>query len=134
MFLNLLPKKERQYFLNLARYAMGLNGECKSEELEIYHSFVHECDLHGYQAKTGNKPVAESIDALAAGEIGQRKAVMIELCGILLADSAICANERAFIDRLTEAFGLEAFEVRRIERWVAAMNDLVAEGYRMVEA
>ncbi|BDY05509.1 TerB family tellurite resistance protein [Ferrimonas sp. YFM] len=134
MFLNLLPKKERQHFLNLARYAMGLNGEFKSEELEIYNSFVHECDLHGYQAKSGNKQVAESIEALASGSPGHRKAVMIELCGIMLADSAICDHERAFIHRLSEAFELEDFEVRRIERWVAAMNDLVAEGYQMVEA
>ncbi|SDJ52879.1 hypothetical protein SAMN04488540_10983 [Ferrimonas sediminum] len=134
MFLNVLAKNDRKHFLNLARFAMGLNGEDKAEEVQIFQSFVHECELHGYQAKTSDEAIESSIQGLVTLPVGHKRAVMIELCGIMLADSTICDNERAFMGRLATAFELEEYEVRKIERWVSAMNDMVAEGYQMVGA
>ena len=132
MFLNLLEKEERKHFLNLARYAMSLNGEDKEEEIQVYQSFMHECELHGYQAKTSTEQIKKSIEKLSNHNQASMRAVMIEICGIVLADNDICEKERAFLNRLALAFDMETFEVRKIERWVAAMNDLVTEGYQMV--
>lgn len=133
MFLSILENSERKLFLNLAYYAMGLNGEMKDEELEIYHSFQHECDLNDYKAISEPKTLESSINNISKLPREKKNAIFIELFGILLADDEICDAERSFLDQLTEAFDYEDFEVKRIERWVLAMNDLVREGYRLVE-
>lgn len=132
MYLSVLTKDERKDFLNLAKHSMGLNGQFKDEEMEMYHSFVHECELHGYQAKTEEDHVQKSITAFSSKECTTKRAVLIELFGILLADEEICDAERKFMDKLTIAFDFAEYEVKKIERWVLSMNDLVREGYKMV--
>ncbi|WP_160064997.1 hypothetical protein [Psychromonas sp. L1A2] len=132
MYLNVLTKNERKDFLNLAKHSMSLNGQIKEEEEEIYHSFVHECELHGYQAKVEDEHIRKSISAFSTAERTTKHAVLIELFGILLADEEICEAERKFMDKLTIAFDFAEYEVKKIERWVLSMNDLVREGYRMV--
>ena len=134
MFLNILSKEERKHFLNLAFHLMQRDGESKEEELSIYEAFVHECELNGYQALTSEKHIAQSITQLAAKEPSARRAVLIELFGIMFADHEACDAERDFMNRVVESFDMESFEVRKIERWVLAMNDMVSEGYRMVGA
>ena len=134
MFLNVLSHEERKHFLNLAFHLMKLDGESKEEELSVYEAFVHECELSGYQPQTGDEHISQSISALAANEPHARRAVLIELFGIMFADHEACDAERDFMNRIVESFGMENFEVRKIERWVLAMNDMVSEGYRMVGA
>lgn len=133
MFLATLENNERKLFLNLAYHAMGLNGEMKEEELEIYQSFQHECNLHNYKAADDTQALESSISDISKLSREKKNAIFIELFGILLADDEICDAERDFMDQLTKAFDYEDFEVKRIERWVLAMNDLVREGYRLVE-
>ncbi|WP_422446805.1 MULTISPECIES: TerB family tellurite resistance protein [unclassified Endozoicomonas] len=134
MFLNILSKEERKHFLNLAFHLMQLDGESKQEELSIYDAFVHECELTGYQPLTSEKHITQSITRLAAKEPSARRAVLIELFGIMFADHEACDAERDFMNRVVENFDMESFEVSKIERWVLAMNDMVSEGYRMVGA
>ena len=134
MYLSVLTKDERKEFLNLAKHAMGLDGEFKDEEMEIYNSFVHECDLHGYQAKTQTRSISKAINLFSEKKENKKRVVLIELFGILLADEEICEAERRFMDKLTIAFDFAEYEVKKIERWVLAMNDLVREGYNMVGA
>lgn len=133
MFLSILESNERELFLNLAKYAMGLNGEMKEEEIIVYKSFQNECNLHTYEANDDTKTLNLSISLISKLPREKKNAVFIELFGILLADNEICDAERGFMDQLTKAFDYEDFEVKRIERWVLAMNDLVREGYRLVE-
>ncbi|CAM3438046.1 TerB family tellurite resistance protein [Parendozoicomonas haliclonae] len=134
MFLNILSKEERKHFLNLAYHLMELDGERKEEELSIYEAFVHECELSGYKPQISENQINNSITKLAAQQSPAKRAVIIELFGIMFADHEACDAERAFMDQIVDTFGFESFEVRKIERWVLAMTDMVSEGYRMVEA
>ena len=78
----------------------------------------------------------ESIDSvikvLAKSSAKSRKILLIELFGILLADGSVCDAEAAFMDRLAIAFNFEDYQVRKIHRWVEAMNDIVEEGYSLI--
>lgn len=132
MFLNQLLEVSKKNFMLLAKHAMGLNGEFKDEELEIYTSFQHECGLLDYFPDVNEKELTEAIVSLSDRDMSIRKVVMIELLGILMADGEICDAEQEFINQLSVSFDLEGYQIKRMERWVAGMNDIVEEGYRIV--
>lgn len=132
MFLTELNLNDRKDFLDLAFYAMGLNGEHKEDEIEVFGAFVHECELQEYEPEN-QENIKVSIKKLSKKGVKVKKIVLIELLGILLADGEICDAEAEFLDVLGHKFEFEPYEVKRIQRWVENMNDLVAEGYRMLE-
>ena len=132
MFLNQLLEVSKKNFLLLAKHSMGLNGDFKEEEMEIYTSFQHECDLSNYDPEVTEEAVQSAISSLAGRDMNIRKIVMIELLGILLADGEICEAEQLFVNQLGSSFELESYQLSRMERWVTGMNDLVEEGYRII--
>ena len=132
MFLTELNLNDRKDFLDLAYYCMGLNGEHKEDEREIFSAFVHECELTEYEPENQDNIKIE-IKKLSKKSSKVKRIVLIELLGILLADGEICDSEAEFLDTLGQKFEFEPYEVKRIQRWVENMNDLVAEGYRMLE-
>jgi tellurite resistance protein len=132
MFLSQLLEVSKKNFLILAKHSMGLNGEFKDEELEIYTSFQHECDLPDYDPEVNKEGLAEAIESLSGRDITIRKVVMIELLGIMMADGVICDAEQEFVNQLSVSFDLEGYQIKRMKRWVSGMNDLVEEGYRIV--
>jgi hypothetical protein len=131
MFLSELNIGEKKNFLEIARFSMGLNGEHKEEEEMIFNSFVHECDLKGYQLQKQDN-IDSAIKVLAKSKNKHKKILLIELFGILLADGNVCDEEASFMDKLANAFDFEEFQVRKIQRWVEAMNDIVQEGYNLI--
>lgn len=132
MFLTELNLNDRKDFLDLAFYAMGLNGEHKEDEIEIFKAFVHECELAEYKPESQDN-IKVSINKISKKSGKVKRIVLIELLGILLADGEICDAEAEFLDVLGQKFEFESYEVKRIQRWVENMNDLVSEGYRMLE-
>jgi len=131
MYLNELSIGEKKNFLELAHYAMGLNGEFKDEEQEIYQSFVYECDLPKYSLEKQEK-IDSVIKVLAKSVPRNKRILLIELFGILLADGEICDSEAQYMDKVGLALDIEDYEVKKIQRWVEAMTDLVNEGYNIL--
>jgi hypothetical protein len=131
MYLSELSIGEKKNFLELAHFAMGLNGEFKDEEKEIYESFVYECELPSYSLNKQEK-IDSAIKVLAKSEQKNRRIVLMELYGILLADSDVCDAEAEYMDKVSLAFDIQDYELKRIQRWVEAMTDLVKEGYSLL--
>lgn len=131
MYLDLLNKDEQQNFLELARYSMGVNGEHKKEEEEILLGYKFECQLIEYKANRQDK-IEEIITILGASSKKVKKIILIEILGIFQADGEICNKETEFLNKLSQEFNIEEYEVKRIKRWVEAMNDIVQEGYELI--
>ena len=131
MYLDLLKEDEQKDFLELARYAMGLNGEHKEDEEIILTSYKFECQLVDYTACRQDE-IEEVISNLAASTKKIRKVILVELFGILLADGEVCSAEDSFINQLAKNFRIKEHEVSRIKRWVEAMNDIVREGHELI--
>ncbi|MBB1441443.1 TerB family tellurite resistance protein [Shewanella sp. SG41-4] len=131
MYLSELNIGEKKNFLELAKYAMGLNGEYKPEEQMVYQSFIQECCLAEYQiSKQDNIDVVMKV--LAKSTEKSKRIVMLELFGILLADGEVSKEESDFMEEFAEILSVESYESKKIQRWVIAMNDMVSEGYAMV--
>lgn len=132
MYLSELNSNDRKDFLELAFYAMGVNGEHKENEQSVYQAFVHECEFEQYDPQHQSE-VTKVITKLSKKSNKIKRIVVIELLGILLADGEICEAENEFLSLLATKFDMETYEIKKIKRWVENMNDLVAEGYRMLE-
>ncbi|PRM88280.1 hypothetical protein CJ671_09075 [Aliarcobacter cryaerophilus] len=131
MYLNLLNKDEQQNFLELARYSMGVNGEHKKEEEEILLGYKFECQLIEYKANRQDE-IEKIIKILGASSKKVKKIILIEILGIFQADGEICNKETEFLNKLSQEFNIEEYEVKRIKRWVEAMKDIVQEGYELI--
>ncbi|MGE4444903.1 MAG: hypothetical protein AB7E37_08050 [Candidatus Altimarinota bacterium] len=131
MYLDLLNDDEQKFFLEVARYSMGLNGEYKAEEEQILAGYKYECQLVGYTAHRQNE-IEKIIISLKSSTKKVKKIILIELLGIFLADGEMCDHESQFLKKLSEEFNIDNYELKRIQRWVYAMNDIVAEGYELI--
>lgn len=132
MYLSDLNVGEKKNFLELAKYSIGLNGEYKAEEKMIYESYVQECGLSEYSISKQDN-IDSVIKVLAKSNNKSKRIVILELYGILLADGEVCQAESKFMQKISCAFSIDEYEMKKIQRWVFAMNDLVSEGYTLVE-
>lgn len=131
MYLSELNIGEKKNFLELAKFSMGLNGEHKEEEQEVFASFLNECDLSGFKVQKQDN-IDSVIKVLGKSSVKSKRIIIIELFGILLADGDFCEEEEKFMAKLANTFEIEAYEYKRYQRWVEAMNDIVSEGYNLI--
>ncbi|EJE8549043.1 hypothetical protein M5238_003795 [Vibrio vulnificus] len=132
MYLSELNIGEKKNFLELAKFSMGLDGMHQAEEQDIYQSFVQECGLAEYELSKQDK-IESVIKVLAKSKGKSKRIVLLELYGILLADGEVCEKESDFMVSLAEQFAIEDYESKKIQRWVAAMNDMASEGYALID-
>jgi len=131
MYLSELNITEKNNFLELAHYAMGVNGAHKESEKEIFEAYSQECGIGDYKLLHQDK-INEVIEQLAQSEEQTKKIIILEIFGVLLADGEYCEVEKSFMENLAESLDVDNFLLKKIKRWVQAMNDLVGEGYSMI--
>ncbi|WP_010098516.1 hypothetical protein [Ornithinibacillus scapharcae] len=130
MFLNLLNKKESENFLELAYDAMEINGVIKESEEAIVETYRKETGLLDYQLK--EKSLEELITSFQSSTKKVKRAVIIELAGVLDADEVVDEDEKKWIFKLGEDLGFREAEIRKMLRWVQDFNDLLQEGYEYI--
>ena len=130
MFLNMLNEIEQKNFMELAAIAMSVDGKIEESEKEVIDVYRREMNLHDYEIK--NKEQKELITAFQASTKKIKRAVIIELAGVLDADEIIDENEENWIMKIGQEWGFRASEIRRMVRWTQDFNDLLAEGYDII--
>ncbi|WP_178863449.1 hypothetical protein [Thiomicrorhabdus cannonii] len=131
MYLSFLNEEEQKDFLELARYSMGLNGEYKDSEEKVLLNYKYECHLEDYLASRQDQ-IEAIIEAFTKSTDKVKKIVLIELYGVLSADNEVCEKESKFFGELAAKLDVDGFMLKRIIRWVEAMNDLVEEGLNLI--
>jgi hypothetical protein len=131
MYLSELNITEKRNFLELAHYAMGVNGAHKESEQEILEAFYAECNIGEYELSQQDQ-ISLVIEQLAKTEEQIKKIIILEIFGVLLADGEYCDAEKNFMASLAESLEVDNYLLKKIKRWVQAMNDLVGEGYSMI--
>lgn len=131
MFLGMLNEKEGKNFLELANIAMMANGdEAKETEKAVLQAFKLELEMQDYVIK--NKKQEELVTAFQASTKKIKKAVIIELAGVLDADEGIDDIEDSWIRKLGEDFGFRDSEIKKMVRWTQDFNDLLDEAYEYI--
>ena len=132
MYLDELTFEERQSFLELATHAMDVNGEIKQQEQEIYKGYAHECRLPEYEAK--RKDIVKLLKSLKKSTPRSQKIIVLELIGILLADSEICDEEETFLHKIGAEFDFSKNQIKRFIRWYQDFTDIIGDGYKLIGA
>ena len=132
MFLNLLNIKERMDFLELASIAMKVNGVIKESEENVFNTYRMETGLLDYELK--NKEYKYLIQSFQASTKKIKKAIIIELAGVLDADENIDESEQKWIIELGKSWGFRDTEIKRMVRWTQDLNDLLNEGYSYINS
>lgn len=130
MFLSMLNEKEQKNFIELAQIAMSVDGKIDESELQVMDVYRRETTLLDYEVQ--NKKESDLITAFQASTKKVRKAVIIELAGVLDADETIESTEESWILNLGTEWGFRTSEIRRMVRWTQDFNDLLAEGYEII--
>lgn len=131
MYLYLLNIEEQKNFLELATFAMDLDGVRKDEEETIISEFKSECELFDYVVNKQNE-IDKVISTLRSSTKKVKKVIILELVGILSSDGNLTEEELNFLDKLSQEYNIKEYEIKRIIRWVEAMNDIVKEGYEII--
>ena len=127
MFLNLLNEKEGKNFLELASIAMSINGEIKESEQAVVNTFRMELGLPDYSIE--NKEYKDIVTAFQASTKKVKKAIVIEVAGVLDADEVIDEDEQKWIEKLGEDLSFRESEIKKMVRWTQDFNDLLKEAY-----
>lgn len=130
MFLSMLNEKEQKNFMELAQIAMSVDGKIDESELQVMDVYRRETTLLDYEVQ--NKKESDLITAFQASTKKVRKAVIIELAGVLDADETIESTEESWILNLGTEWGFRTSEIRRMVRWTQDFNDLLAEVYEII--
>ena len=131
MFLGMLNEREGKNFLELANIAIMANGdEAKETEKAVLQAFKLELEMQDYVIK--NKKQEELVTAFQASTKKIKKAVIIELAGVLDADEGIDDVEYSWIKKLGEDFGFRDSEIKKMVRWTQDFNDLLDEAYEYI--
>lgn len=130
MFLNLLNEKEGKNFLELATIAMKVSGVIKESEQAVFDTYRMELRQPDYIVT--NKELKDIVTAFQASTKRVKRAIIIELAGVLDADEEIDASEESWILKLGVDWGFRDAEIRKMIRWTQDFNDLLAEGYEYI--
>ena len=87
MFLNLLNQNEGKNFLELAKLAMDAGEKIEETEIHVFNTFKIELGLQDYKIK--NKSYNELMTGFQGSTKKVKRAVIIELAGVLDADEEI---------------------------------------------
>ena len=130
MFLNMLNVKEQKNFLELAYKAMEADGIIKEEEINVFDMLKREVAMNDYEVK--HLPEEQLIREFDMSSKRVKKAVIVELAGILDADEVVEKKEEEWLLSIGEKWGFRPVEIRKLLRWVQDFNDLLAEGYEYI--
>jgi uncharacterized tellurite resistance protein B-like protein len=130
MFLSELLDKEKKVFLGLAFLAMKSDGNISPDEMRVFNTYKHECQLPEYQYKDEN--LDELLKDLKHSTKKSKRIVLMELMGIWIADNIWEDEEIEMMYHIGESLGLSESETTRLKRWAREMRDIVFDGYELL--
>ena len=130
MFLSFLNEREGKLFLELAHIAMHVDGVVEEEERTAFHNFKLELGLQDYALQ--NKPYKDVVMAFQGSKKNVLRAILVEIGGVLDADGKVDVEEENWLTTLGKEWGFKELEIKKLIRWVQEFNDLLEEGYGLI--
>lgn len=130
MFLQELNEREQKDFLELATYAMKVDGDLHVNEINIINTFRLEMSKEDYVVT--DKNVNEILKGFRMSTKKVKKIILMELFGVILADGVYEEFEQKLIEEIMKVWELKKRDISRIQNWVVDFNELVNEGYEYI--
>jgi uncharacterized tellurite resistance protein B-like protein len=131
MFLKDLNDDERRAFLELAHQVAEVDGDLAGVEAEMLAYFRIELGLDDATYPIQGMAVADAAACFASDE--SRRAALMELMLVVMADGVAHPGEHALLAEVAEHFAIDDDTAERQFAWVQRLMALVATGKRLIE-
>ena len=128
MFLAGLSRRGREGFAALAHELVHADGRLSSEEQTILDRVRSEAgDLDQPAGGMGFEDAVASI-----AEPSQQRAAFMECIGICWSDGMIADEEAVLLDRIADAWSIDAADRSAMVGWVKRQSDLMADAQILI--
>ena len=126
MFLDRLSGDEQKVYCQLAYAVMAADGEVIDKELAFHDRCLRDLGIDELPEPAPDEGVAvpEGAFRLAAS----RKALLVELALLAVADGAVTGEERSVLDSVAEQMDVDGHEVDRCLEYAGRLRDVLDEG------
>lgn len=131
MFLNFLNKREQKDFIELVKLSFEHSSPMNEQEECFMNALRVETELQKYEFK--DVPYEELIMHFQSSTKKVKRAIFIELAGVADADEVVDDAEEDWLMTVGTDLGFRDLEMKRMLNWMTDFNDLLDEGYDMIE-
>ena len=126
MFLGKLDQLEKEAFVSLAVHAAGANGVVENEEYQMIEEYCQEMGIAFFDARN-LKTMESVISTFSGSEMKHKKIVVLELIGLMYADTDYDDEERSFVKDFTEKIGVLPEDTKKMEEVLLKYIDMTKE-------
>lgn len=131
MFLNFLNKREQKDFIELVKLSFEHSSPMNEQEERFMNALRFETEFQKYEFK--DVPYEELIMHFQSSTKKVKRAIFIELAGVADADEVVDDAEEDWLMTVGTDLGFRDLEMKRMLNWMTDFNDLLDEGYDMIE-
>ena len=131
MFLNFLNKREQKDFIELVKLSFEHSSPMNEQEERFMNALRVETELQKYEFK--DVPYEELIMHFQSSTKKVKRAIFIELAGVADADEVVDDAEEDWLMTVGTDLEFRDLEMKRMLNWMTDFNDLLDEGYDMIE-
>lgn len=132
MFLNRLDIVEKRAFLDLAVRAAEANGLFDKEEYQMVEDYCKEMGIAFFDSRN-IKEFKEIIEVFKNADEQNKKIAVLEIIGLMYADSEYDNKESQFVNSFAEGIGVSNEAVEKIKGLLKKYIDISGELVQCIE-
>ena len=132
MFLSLLSKEEKYYFIDLMTKLVSVDGEANEAELQVINRLKYEMGEDVLRYRKGNMSLEKLIEYFSQKTKSIKNLVFMNLVSASLNDEWYSVEEHFLIEEIQTAFGLTDKKKSDLMKVVYAERDLRERAKRII--
>ena len=132
MFLSLLSKEEKSYFLDLITKLVSVDGEPNETEVQVINRLKYEMGEDAQRYRKGPQPLEKLIEYFAQKSKATKNLVFMNLVSVSLYDEFYSVEEHFLIEEIQKSFGLTDKKKADLMKIVYAERDLREKAKRIL--
>jgi hypothetical protein len=132
MFLSLLSKEEKSYFLDLITKLVSVDGEPNETEVQVINRLRYEMGEDAQRYRKGTQPLEKLIEYFAQKSKATKNLVFMNLVSVSLYDEFYSVEEHFLIEEIQKSFGLTDKKKADLMKIVYAERDLREKAKRIL--
>lgn len=132
MFLSLLSKEEKFYFIDLLTKVVSVDGEANEIEMQVINRLKYEMGEDVLKYKKSNLTLEELIKYFSEKSKATRNLVFMNLISASLSDEWYSVEEHFLLEEIQNSFGLTNKKKSELMKIVYAERDLREKAKRII--
>ncbi|MDD3999758.1 MAG: hypothetical protein PHX62_02545 [Bacilli bacterium] len=132
MFLSLLSKEEKFYFIDLLGKVVGVDGEANETETQIINRLKYEMGEDALKYRKSSLSLEKLIDYFSEKPKATKNLVFMNLVSSSLYDEFYSVEEHLLIEQIQNAFNISNKKKSELMKIVYAERDLREKAKRLI--